>query len=172
MPGIITEYPVFFTAAAWKHQFLFSTRKYKDIILNSLRYLVINERVRLFAFVIMSNHIHLIWQIMPGHKQSDVQRDFLKFTARQIQKDLTESNPELLEKFRTDQADRKYQFWERKALSIELRSKSVFDQKLNYIHQNPVRAGLCLLADQYEYSSAGFYQTGVDVFGFLTHTAD
>ncbi len=109
---------------------------------------------------------------MPGHKQSDVQRDFLKFTARQIQKDLTESNPELLEKFRTDQADRKYQFWERKALSIELRSKSVFDQKLNYIHQNPVRAGLCLLADQYEYSSAGFYQTGVDVFGFLTHTAD
>ena len=120
----------------------------------------------------MSNHIHLIWQILPVHSHNGVQRDFLKYTARQMQKDLTINNPMFLKKLRVDKADRKYQFWQRNALSTELRSKHVFDQKLNYIHQNPVKAGLCSLPEQYHYSSAAFYQTGVDVFGFLTHTAD
>jgi len=172
MPAIITEYPCFFTASVWKHQFLFANCQYKDIVLNSLRFLCAKQRIRLFAFVIMSNHIHLIWQILPGHSHNAVQRDFLKYTARQMQKDLTINNPMFLKKLRVDKADRKYQFWQRNALSTELRSKHVFDQKLNYIHQNPVKAGLCSLPEQYHYSSAAFYQTGVDVFGFLTHTAD
>jgi putative transposase len=45
----------------------------------------------------------------------------------------------------------------------------VFIQKLNYIHQNPVRAGLCSHAEEYKYSSAKFYETGIDNGGFLTH---
>ncbi len=172
MPAIITEYPYFFTASVWKHQFLFAKSKYKEIILDSLRYLVSNNCIRVFAFVIMSNHIHLIWQIMGGYKLCDIQRDFLKFTARQLQIDLTKNNPKLLENFRVDKTDRKYQFWQRNALSIELRSKHVFDQKLNYIHRNPVKAGLCSFAEEYYFSSGRFYKTGIDSFGFLTHTAD
>lgn len=166
MQTIITEYPCFFTASVLKHQFLFTNRQYKDILLDSLRFLCVSQRIRLFAFAIMSNHIHLIWQILPGHKPSDVQRDFLKYTAGQLQKDLMINNPELLEKFRTDKADRRYQFWQRNSLSIELRSKHVFDQQLNYINQNPVKAGLSSLPERYHYSSAALYHTGVERLAF------
>ena len=65
--------------------------------------------------------------------------------------------------------DRMYQFWERNPLSVDLHSHDVFMQKLEYIHWNPVKAGLCSYPEGYHYSSARFYITGVDEFGFLTH---
>ena len=71
-----------------------------------------------------------------------------------------------------DAADREFQFWERRPLSIELRNKKVFSQKLNYIHTNPVRAGLCSYPEDYLFSSAKFYYTGTDNWGFLTHYND
>ena len=96
----ITEYhPQFFTATIleWKH--LLTEDKYKDIIIESLRFLVKEKRVIIYAFVIMPNHIHLIWQIQGGHKKENVQRDFLKFTAQKIKYDLTDHNRELLSQF-------------------------------------------------------------------------
>jgi putative transposase len=65
-----------------------------------------------------------------------------------------------------------YQFWERNSLSVELRSSKVFNQKLEYIHHNPVKAGLCINPEDYYYSSAKFYTTGVDDFGMLTNADD
>jgi hypothetical protein len=78
----------------------------------------------------------------------------------------------VLKHFRVNASDREYQFWERNALSVELRTHEVFLQKLKYIHLNPVRAGLCVLPAQYKYSSAWFYETGIDNWGFLTHYRD
>ena len=46
--------------------------------------------------------------------------------------------------------------------------KKKFIQKMNYIHYNPVKAGLCGNPEEYKYSSAKFYETGVDEFGFIT----
>ena len=76
---------------------------------------------------------------------------------------------EVLKLFRVKAKDREYQIWERNPLSIDLWTKEVFKQKLEYIHDNPVRAGLCSYAEEYRYSSAKFYETGEDEFGFLTH---
>jgi len=69
----------FFTATIleWKH--LLKEDKYKDIIIESLRFLVKEKRATVYAFVIMSNHIHLVWQVQAGHKKENVQRDFLKY---------------------------------------------------------------------------------------------
>ena len=106
--------------------------------------------------------------IHPQH----VQRDFLKYTAQQIKHDLQKTNPELLSHFISDANDRVYQFWKRRALSIELRTDKVYHQKLNYIHWNPVKAGICKLPEEYKYSSALLYETGVDNWGFLTHHRD
>jgi putative transposase len=75
-----------------------------------------------------------------------------------------------LEQFKVGKKDRNYQFWQRNSLSIPLYSKSVFEQKLEYIHYNPVKAGLCNLPEEYYYSSANFYKTGIDVFGFLSNS--
>lgn len=169
MPNIVTEYPQFFTATNHEWKFLLDNDRCKKIIIDSLRFLVNNKRIRLFGFVIMSNHIHLIWQMQPGIHPANVQRDFLKFTAQQIKFCLIEHNPKWLSTFYVNKADRMFQFWKRNPMSIELRTHSVFLQKLRYIHLNPVRAGMCQLPEQYIFSSARFYHSGVDNWGFLTH---
>ncbi len=172
MDGIITEYPNYFTATNLKWKKLLESDKYKLIVIDSLRFLVEDHRIILYAFVIMWNHIHLIWQMQADIKPEDVQRDFLKYTAQKIKADLKIYNPRFLEEFRVDAKDREYQFWERNPLSIDLWSHKVFLQKLDYIHWNPVRAGICRLPEKYLYSSAKFYETGIDNWGFLTHYKD
>jgi len=172
MPGIITEYSQFFTATILRWEKLLASDKYKEIIISSFRYLVENKRIRLFAFVIMPDHIHLIWQMQACILPSHVQRDFLKYVAQKIKHDLRQFHPPLLDQFRVDAADREFQIWKRNPLSIELRTNRVFSQKLGYIHRNPVKAGLCELPEQYKYSSALFYETGSDNWGFLTHHRD
>lgn len=70
------------------------------------------------------------------------------------------------------QKDREYQFWERNPLSVELRTAKVFKQKLDYIHYNPVMAGIYTLPEEYKYSTARFYETGVDDWGFVSHYSE
>jgi REP element-mobilizing transposase RayT len=116
--------------------------------------------------------MHIIWQMQPGIKTDAVQRDFLKFTAQKIKKDMLRFHRKELLQFKVNAEDRKFQFWERNPLSIDLWSREVLIQKLNYLHQNPVRAGLCKHAEDYKYSSVLFYETGMDNWGFLTHYND
>ena len=66
------------------------------------------NRVTVYSFVIMPNHIHLIWQIQPGHKREKVQRDFLKYTAQKIKFDILENDKEWLQQFKVDAKDRRY----------------------------------------------------------------
>ena len=54
--------------------------------------------------------------------------------------------------------DRKYQVWQRNSLGVPLQSSAVFNQKPEYIHDNPVKAGLCKYPEDYKYSSARFYE--------------
>ncbi|MFT4018914.1 MAG: transposase [Agriterribacter sp.] len=169
MENSITEYPMFFTATNLEWKKLLTPDKYKDIVVNSLHFLVRENRISLNAFVIMSNHLHLIWQMKAGQKTDAVQRDFLKFTAQRIKADLLKKHPQVLTHFKVNAKDREYQFWERNPLSIELRTNTVYEQKLDYIHWNPVKAGLCKMPEDYKYSSAKFYETGIDDFGFITH---
>ena len=74
-----------------------------------------------------------------------------------------------MEKFHVVAKDRKDERWERNPLSIDLWTKEVFIQKMEYIHCNRVAAGVCTYPEEYKYSSAKFYETGVDEFGFVTH---
>jgi putative transposase len=82
------------------------------------------------------------------------------------------SHPAVLEKFYVGAKDRKYQIWERNPLSIDLFTKEVYIQKIDDINYNPVAAGVCTDPEEYKYSSAKFYETGVDEFGFATHWMD
>ena len=163
------EHPQFFTATIHNNQHLLKPHKYKRIITDSLWFLYQNKRVYVYAFVVMINHLHIIWQMRAGHERKEVQRDFLKFTGQSIKFDLAKNHPKVLPYFQVDLKDRKYQFWQRNPLSIDLFTPKVFDQKLCYIHENPVRAGLCTLPEEYRFSSAGFYETGNSEFSFLTH---
>ena len=171
MPQIYPDYwPQFFTATILEWKPLLQNDSYKDRIIKCLQFLVKDKRIRLYAFVIMSNHIHLIWQPLPGQTLQTIQHSLLKHTAQEFKIDLQKNNIALLEQFKVTAKDRTYQFWERNSLSVELRSSKVFNQKLEYIHYNPVKAGLCILPEEYYHSSAKFYATGVDNFGMLTHS--
>ena len=168
------QHIAFFTATIleWKH--LLKPDKYKDIILSSLRFLVEDKRVKVYGFVIMPNHLHLLWKMEPPHKRENVQRDFLKYTAQQIKFDLMKHHPAVLEKFSVGAKDRQYQLWERNPLSVYCYSNAVTEQKLDYIHNNPIQEKwkLAALPEAYHYSSARFYFENKDGFGFLTHYMD
>lgn len=165
------HYPQFFTATCLNWKLLLQNDAYKDIILCSLKFIAEDKRAVIYSFVIMPNHIHLIWQINDAYEIAQVQQSFLKYTAQQIKFDLQKNTPKLLEAFRVDAKDRQYQFWERNALSVDLFTGTVFKQKVDYIHNNPIQEKwkLALLPEDYKYSSARFYETGVNDFSFLTH---
>jgi hypothetical protein len=110
--------------------------------------------------------------MMGDHNRVDVQRDFLRFTSQQILKSLRNQESPLLTQLLVNESDRKYQVWERNSLSVELRNPKIFKQKLEYIHSNPVKAGLCVLPEEYKYSSAEFYEKNVNRWDFLNHYED
>ncbi len=155
------------TCLEWKH--LLVEDKFKDIIIESLTYLTKAKRIYVYGFVIMPNHFHLIWQMMGDNKRSEVQRDFLKYTSQRILKMLKILKPGLAAELVVNAKDRKHQVWERNSLGVPLWTPKVFWQKLDYIHNNPVKAGLCKLAEDYKYSSARFYEKNEKDWIFLTH---
>jgi len=66
----------------WLH--LLERDEGKDIVIKALHYQVKTGHVKIAAFVIMPNHIHVIWRIQDQFKLEEVQRDFLKFTAKEL----------------------------------------------------------------------------------------
>ena len=168
---IFNQYPQFFTATVleWKH--LLAHDYMKDIIIESLRFLAEDGRVIIYGFVIMPNHIHLIWQIQDMHIKQKVQQNFLKFTAQKMKFRLIDTSDITLESYRVKASDREYQFWERNPLSIDLWSRPVFMQKLEYMHNNPTQPHweLCKFPQEYTYSSFRFYEFGDAKFDFLSH---
>ena len=93
----------------------------------------------------------------------------MKYTAQQIKHSLTKYNSGMLAGFKVNKHDREYQIWKREPLGVELLNESMFRQKLEYIHYNPVKAGLCTVPEDYYYSSARFYYNGTNSFGMLKH---
>jgi putative transposase len=165
----IIYYPQFFTATIKNWKLLLKPDKYKDVIIQKLKGLVDDNKIILYAFCIMDNHIHLIWQFKGENKSEETRKSFLESTAKLFKKDLIENHPLVLKVFSSTQKDRTYHFWKRRPLSIDLFTQHVFNQKLKYIHENPVRAGICDVPENYKYSSAGFYHDGIDPFNMLTH---
>jgi REP-associated tyrosine transposase len=162
------ENPIqFFTATILEWKKLLKQNKYKQILVESLAFLVKENRVKIYGFVIMENHIHLIWQGTDLYSLKHTQLSFMKYTAQQIKFDLEKHHQSVLKHFMVDAKDRTYQIWERNSLSIDILSHDVFIQKLNYIHRNPIRANLSESETDYIYSSAKHYLEMEHDFSFL-----
>ena len=168
------NHPQFFTATILEWKQLLKDNEFKEIVINSLQFLVAEKSIVIYGFVIMPNHIHIIWQVQDGFKPNIIQMRFLKFTAQKMKFKLIDTKDKRLSQFLVNAKDRQYQFWERNSLSIDLWTPAVFDQKLDYIHNNPLQEKwrLATYPEEYKYSSANFYETGIDDFRFLTHYAD
>jgi REP element-mobilizing transposase RayT len=148
---------------------VFTRNEYKNILIDNLAYCQKNKGLELFAWCIMTNHVHLIARAEEGHSLPDILRDYKKFTSKAILKAVSENFSEsrkewLVKQFETPEGRR---FWRADNQPVELWSNAVIAQKLNYIHQNPVEEGLVFRAEDYVYSSAIDYAGGkgmLDIF--------
>jgi len=147
----------FFTVTCLNWQTLLKEDKHKQIILDSLAFLTKDQRIWLYAYVIMPNHMHILWRKQNDWIEKNVQQNFLKYTAQQIKFSLLKDNPNELAKYTSTQSDRQFQFWERRPYRTRIFTRAVAEQKINYMHFNPVKAGLCKLPEDYLFSSAQYY---------------
>jgi len=142
----------------------------KKIIIDSLRYLVNDNRIWLYGFVIMPNHIHLLWSKQDKWLNKNIQHSFLKYTAQQLKFHLIDTGSlQELSLYKSTQVDRAYQFWERRPWKARLPDRVTVAQKLHYIHMNPVNANLCEVEEVYKYSSCAWYYEKENELDFLTH---
>ena len=143
---------------------IFTRQIYRDIIIENLKYCQQNRDLQVFAYVIMSNHVHIIVNSSEG-KLSDTIRDFKKYTSRIIIENIKASNESRKEwmlnlfKFAASKHARNenYQFWTHENHAIELKTPNFINEKVQYIHNNPVKAGIVEKPENYLYSSARNY---------------
>jgi putative transposase len=137
--------------------YVFSRPQYKDIIVESLRYCQQQKGLELFAWCIMSNHVHLIARASDGIKLQDILRDHKKFTSKAILKAIEDNPQESRREWLLGllhRPDGAAQLWQHDLHPIWLRRPDIIQQKLTYIHRNPVLEGLVEEPHHYLYSSA------------------
>jgi putative transposase len=156
-------YFVSFATVNWIDVFI--RREYKDIVVASLSYCIGHKGLEVYAWCIMSSHVHLIIG-STGAKMEDILRDLKRHTAKALLKAIAGHNQESRKEWMLWMFERagkrnpnnsKYQFWQQHNQPIELWSNELMDQKLHYLHRNPVEAGWVEEPEHYLYSSARDY---------------
>ena len=147
-------YFVSFAVEGWVD--VFTRNEYKNILIENLNYCQQNKGLEIFAWCVMTNHIHLVIRAKDGFNLPDILRDFKKYTSKAIKKAISDNIQEsrkewLLKQFETSEG---FRFWRADNKPIELWSKGVIDQKIDYIHNNPVEERLVFKPEDYVYSSA------------------
>ena len=159
--------PYFITCTVTKWIDLFTRQVYRDILTDSINYCIKEKHLTIYAWVIMSNHIHMVAQCNSPGNMSGFLRDFKKFTSKRFIEtieNINESRAEwLLDKFafeakRTRRAEN-FKIWKDSNHAVNLDDIDIME-KIDYIHNNPVRAGLVEYPDHYIYSSAKDYAGG------------
>ncbi|WP_379087712.1 transposase [Pedobacter sp. UC225_65] len=164
----------FWTATINDWQKLLKSIEFKTIILDSLSHLSSKGKIDVFAFVIMPNHIHLIWRINEMNGKEMPHTSFLKHTAHYFKKKLRHQNPSSLLNYMVDAENKDYEFWQRDSLAIKLYNSNIAYQKMDYLHNNPLQEHwqLAETPADYLYSSASFYENGNKYFSFLKDLRD
>ena len=147
---------------------VFTRKLYRDIIIDSLKFCQHEKDLEIYAYVIMSNHIHLLAKSNQENLSHTI-GDFKSFTCKEIIKSIQDHNESrriwLLSMFQKEAENHKrnqtYQIWTHDNHPEEIQSNHFIKQKVQYIHNNPVRAGIVINPEDYLYSSARNY-AGLD----------
>lgn len=144
---------------------VFTRKRYNDILVESLIFCQKEKGLILYAWCIMPSHIHLIIGTRKEPMQN-ILRDFKSYTSRSIQKEIKMHPKESRKKWMVQMMmnagmnngnNKDWQFWQQSNHPIELSSNSIIDQKLEYLHYNPVSAGYVESPEHWLYSSAKDY---------------
>jgi REP element-mobilizing transposase RayT len=155
------------TTVGWIDIFTRLNQKYN--IINALNYCQKNKGLEIYAYVIMSSHLHLLCKATNGFVLSDVIRDFKKFTSKKIVQTINEE-PEsrrewMLDYFKKScehlKKKKKNKVWQDGYYAEIVKTNWFIKQKVNYIHFNPVKDKIVSLPEDYYFSSARNY-AGLD----------
>lgn len=144
---------------------VFTRQNHRDAIIESLKYCIENKGLNVYAYCIMSNHIHLVVNCNEPFQLKDTIRDFKKFTSKKIISQILtepESRREWLYEYFKNRGiesskNKNFKFWQTGNYAIELYSEKFTWTKINYIHNNPVKANLVSKPEDWIYSSATNY---------------
>jgi REP element-mobilizing transposase RayT len=146
---------------------IFTRKRYRDIVIDSMKYCIQNKGLTIYSYVIMSNHVHLLASA-EGNELSEVVGGMKSITSRRMIESIF-NEPEsrrdwMIDLFKQSASSHKrntnYQIWTHENHAVECYSPKFTWQRINYIHENPVRAGIVDVAENYVYSSAINYANG------------
>ena len=160
-----SEIPHFITTTIIDWVDLFTRSIYKDLVLESLQHCITQKGLIVYAYCIMPSHLHLITATNGKLKLPEIIRDFKKYTSKQLIAHINHVSESrrfwLLKKFayaaNRGKRGSKYKVWQDGFHPEELINNEMMQQKLDYIHQNPVKDGFVFKAEDWVYSSASFY---------------
>ncbi len=162
-------YFVTFTVVDWIDVFTRDT--YRNIFIDSVKYCQQHKGLVISAWVIMTNHVHMIIG-STGNKIEDIIRDLKSYTSRHIRLEMTNATyesrknwimPILSKAGRSNTNNNDFQFWIQENHPVEMSTPEMMQQRINYIHDSPVRAGFVVKPDHWRWSSAHDYcGTGTD----------
>ena len=145
---------------------IFTRTIYKEILLDSLRFCQKNQALNIHAWVLMTNHLHLICSAKDGNLGLVI-KNMKSFTALKMIDCIINNHQEsrkdwMLNYFEASglniKSNYKYQFWQHENQPVLLDNEKMFKQRLNYLHENPVKAGFVSAPEHWLYSSAYDYQ--------------
>lgn len=135
----------FWTATIYKWQRLLMPDENRDIVIRSLNAMVDSGHIEVFGYVIMPNHVHIIWRILKMNGSEKPNASFLKHTAHELRKYLVAKDFLTQSNYMVDEGDRQMRIWHRDSLAVLL--------------DNPLQKHwkLANRSSDYKYSSAAFY---------------
>jgi REP element-mobilizing transposase RayT len=145
---------------------VFTRQEYKIIMMDSMNFCVNYKGLIIYSWCLMSNHLHMIVGTQPGAKQvTKIIGDMKQYTTKMITETMSsipESRSEwMLKRFEFAgkylQRIEQYKMWQDGNHPIELTTNEMIDQKLDYIHNNPVRALIVEKPEHYLFRSARDY---------------
>ncbi|MBD2753291.1 transposase [Spirosoma sp. BT704] len=128
------------------------------ILFDSFTFYNKKYEAKLLAYVFMHNHIHFILFFEEQTRLIDYMRDFKKFTPLKIREHIQVSQPNLVENIAYEHRLQHFKIWTDRYDDVYLYSRDVCEIKIEYMHNNPVRAGLVNNPIDYPFSSAAFYE--------------
>lgn len=149
-------YFVTFTVHNW--YYIFDRHNRFKILEDSFVYCQQNKSLEIFAFVFMLNHLHFIGR---APDLIGVIRDMKKFLSKEMQKNIIATEPEALNLFKI--RDNEYRFWKDGNYSERIETVDFLEQKINYIHNNPVRREYVNYSEDWRWSSASKTQTKIRI---------
>jgi putative transposase len=138
----------FVTCTTKNWHYLFDRHNRWDILLDSLKYCQKNKQLKIYSWVFMLNHIHFI---ASAPDMGGFMRDFKTFTSKELKKNILATEPNIIRLFEENDV---FHLWQKSNMPKIIESENYFNQKKQYIEQNPVKKGYVQLPEHWIYSSA------------------